>query len=313
MNKIYYLFVAISVMAFTATAQESGSYISVTGNVGSSSLNYKLKGIDGNRDSKVGYGMNLEYSYFFDEHWGIASGLGFTHFKTMVYTNGTISKDDYSSLGMQIDNDDISGNPKDYELRARLANWDEKQYGYFLDIPVMGKYQTWFGETQRWGMYAGLGVKLQFPIRAKYSFLDNKETKLNVSGYYAHIPEDVGAPGLQPVPQHGFGTTETPENVLNGKGNAKLQMSVTGSLELGFMVDLGQNMDLLLGGYFDYGFNDLKKKKSKSLLTAPENYHPDADNNVGKGISYDGLLNTHFTNKVNLVSFGAKIGLRFKL
>ena len=296
-----------------------GSYFTVSGSVGSSSFDYKLNslGEKGSRSGAMGYGIDLKYSYFFNSHWGVSTGVGISHYGSKGKLKGSLSDEKYIPLGNQIDNDD-EGRPRDFELRARLTNLEEKQTAYTLDIPLMLSYQTRFGEEQRWGMYGGLGVKLQIPVSSKFKIQKGSESQFNVSGYYKDIPTDMGSPSNPPVPQHGYGTITNPNETLKWNDDSKLKLGVAGTAELGVMVDIGSGMDLMLGGYVDYGFTDVKKNGDQKLFTAPSVYH-DMDYHtsrtpyIGKGIKYNGMLNSDVTDKVKLISFGGKVALRFKL
>jgi len=296
------------ILSGTIVAQEKTSYLTVSGNLGSSVLKYDIH--DGKRGSKMGYGFHLGYSYFFDQNWGVSTGIGLSHYKASGKLYGNIIPDEGTSLGMQVDDDDISGDPKDYELRYRLGQLKEEQTSFMLEIPIMGQYQTRFGDEQRWGAYGGLGIKIQIPINAKFKV---KEGQLNVSGYYPHSEIDKGAPGLPPVDQHGFGTVSDISKTLGWKDDIDLKVGIAGSAELGGMVDLGNDFDLMLGAYIDYGFNDIRKHKNEPLIKAPAAYIPAANGQVGRGLIYEGLINTDKTGKVKLLSFGVKMALRFKL
>jgi len=303
-----YLLFTLLLLSGIIVAQEKTSYLTVSGNIGSSLIKYDLHG--GERNSKMGYGFQVGYSYFFDQNWGISTGIGLSHYKTSGKLKGDILPDEGTSLGMQVDDDDISGKPKDYELRYRLGHLKEDQSSFMLEIPIMGQYQTRFGEDKRWGAYGGLGIKIQIPVNAKFKV---KEGRLNVSGYYPHSKIDKGAPGLPPVDQHGFGTIEDVSKTLKWKDDIDLKVGIAGSAELGGMVDLGNDFDLMLGAYIDYGFNDIRKHKNDPLIKAPASYIPTANGQVGKGLIYEGLINTDQTGKVKLLSFGVKLALRFKL
>ena len=303
------------------TTKTKTSYLTVSGGVGSSSLrydlDYKIEGFQekGNRDNKLGYEVDIRYSYFFNPHWGVATGVGISRYATVGRLRGDMSDDKYMKLGNMIDDDDFSGHPREFELRARLKGLEEKQTAFLLDIPLMAMYQTRFGEEENWGMYAGLGVKLQIPVQTKYKVQGNTTSELNVSGYYPHIPSDVGSPSESPVPHHGFGTINDPGSELDWSGKNKLKLGVAGTAELGFLISLNEDkdIDLLLGGYIDYGFTNMKKKKNQGLLSSPASYHPEGNKIVGQGIPYNGMLNSDVTDKVKVMSFGVKLGLRFKL
>jgi hypothetical protein len=295
--------------------ERKGSYLSLSGKIGSSGLIYKLHSPEekGSRSNKSGYGFDLTYSYFFNNHWGISTGVGISHYASVGKLKGSITDKRYYNLGMLVDND-YDGRPKDFNLRARLSNLVEKQTTLFLDVPVMLTYQTRFGEEEKWGIYGSIGAKLQFPFSTRFKIRNGQNSEFNVSGFYVNIPEDLdmGAPSNPPVPQHGYGTITNPNSSLGWNDKGKLKMGVAGTAELGFIIGLGKETDLMIGGYVDYGLTNLKKS-NKGLFTAPKVYHPHADNKVGYGIKYNGMLNSDVTNKVKPVSFGGKIGIRFKL
>lgn len=297
-----------------------GSYITVSGGIGSSAFDYKLTGRyndnrteKGKRSGKLGYGVDVKYTYLFNRHWGITSGIGLSRYATEGKLTGDIRDDQYMPLGNLTDND-TEGRPRHYELRARLKNLKESQTAWMAEIPLMATYQTWFkGDSARWGMYAGAGIKLQLPVSAKFKIKNGETGELNVSGYYKDIPTDMGSPSNPPVPQHGYGTITNPNEKLDWDDKLKLKPGIAAAAELGFMRKLGDNTDLLLGGYIDYGLNDIKKHKDRNLLKAPAVYHPDADNKVGTAITYNGMINSTATGKIRLISFGVKLGVRFKL
>jgi len=296
-----------------------GSYLSVSLKAAGGGLDYKMYSSDlnekGSRSNKMGYGLDVSYSYFFDKHWGVTSGLGFSRYASVGKLKGGMTDDKYFALG-QLTDDDENGIPRDFELRARVSNLEEKQTVFFFEIPVMATYQTYFGEDKKWGMYGGLGVKLLLPVSPKFKIQNGQNSQLNVSGLYRQIdglPTDMGAPSNPPVPQHGFGTITNPNATLDWNDKAKLKMGVAGTADLGFLVTLDKSTDLTIGGYLDYGFSNLKKNADQKLFTAPAQYHPGADNQIGEGIQYNGMLNSSMTGKIKPIAFGVKVGVRFKL
>jgi len=302
------LIITSSVFAQEEKEKEKISYISLSGNGGLSGFNYS---IPGDKEKKWGYGGQIGYSYFFNRHWGVSSGVGISYYKTLSAMYDTRS----FGYGMQQDDDNISGNPREFELRARLKDWEEKQTTYFLKIPVMGNYQTYFGEEENWGIYANAGFKVLIPVSSKYKMSSGS---LNVSGYYPHSDIDKGAPGNPPVPQHGFGTTDD-LSPLDRKGKLKLKTSIVASVEAGFLIKLNERFDLMTGGYLDYGLNKLEKGKVQArdgidpLLTAPTNYLPGANNNIGAGFRYNGMSQAGIINKIKSFSVGFEITLRYRL
>jgi len=292
-----------------------GSYLTISAGVGSSSFNYKLNslGEKGTSKAQLGYGIDIKYSYFFTTHWGITSGVGLSHYATKGKFQGGITDGNYYKLGMQTDND-LEGRPRDFELRARVSNLEEKQMAYFLEIPLMLSYHTYFKEQNRcWGFYGGLGAKLQLPVSSKFKIQNGSKSEFNVSGDYEGIPTDMGAPSNPPVPQHGYGTIMDPNSSLGWDDKAKLKIGVAATAELGVIFSLGKTTDLQVGGYLDYGITDMKKNGNQGLFSPVGAYHPGADNKIGNGIKYNGMMSSDVTGKIRLISCGVKIGVKFKM
>lgn len=299
----------------TTGYEDKASYLTISGIIGTSPLDYKLNSLNekGNTSSSLGYGFELKYSYYWNKHWGVTSGIGFSHSSTRGKLKGSLEPENYYSLGRYTDNDWREA-PKDFELKARITNLEEKQSVWFIDIPVMLSYQTYLGEEQRWGIYGGLGAKLRIPVTAKYRIQNGSQSQFNVSGGYDGIPTDMGGPGEPPVPSHGYGTITDPNSIHDWDDKIKLKMGISATAELGFMVDLGKGIDLMIGGYADYGLNNLKKKGKQNLFEFPHDvYHPNADSRVGQNIEYNGMLNSNATGKIKMISFGGKLSLRFML
>jgi len=292
-----------------------GSYLTVSGSIGSSSLNYKLNslGEKGNRSAALGYGIDVKYSYFFHPHWGVTSGVGISYYGTTGKLKGSLAEENYYNLGKLTDND-WQPAPKDFELRTRITNLEEKQTTYLLEIPLMASYHTYFREQGScWGIYGGLGAKLQLPVSSKFKIKKGDKSEFNVSGQYDGIPADMGSPLNPPVPQHGYGTITDPNGILSWDDKAKLKMGVAATAEVGVLFSLGKTTDLAVGGYIDYGLKNRKKNGKQGLFTAPSTYHPSADNHIGEGIRYNGMLNSNITGKIRPISFGVKIALKFKM
>lgn len=159
------LSLAAGCLVTTVSAQQdtNTSYFTVSGGVGASSfrydLNYQIEGLQekGKRNGKLGYEVDIRYSYFFNPNWGLATGIGISRYATVGKLKGDMSDGKYMKLGNMVDDDDLSGQPREFELRGRLKNLEEKQTAFLLDIPLMAMYQTRFGEEEKWGMYAEIG------------------------------------------------------------------------------------------------------------------------------------------------------------
>jgi len=173
-------------------------------------------------------------------------------------------------------------------------------------------YQTKWGEQQKVGMYWGLGAKVQLPIiYSKYHVANGSQ--LTAQGYYPGPDLTLDGSGGD-ISHHGFGTTDKP----GFKNDLDLKISIAGTLEMGFLVALNRRVDLTIGGYFDYGFNNIKdgnKSDNRNLIepTHPSGNPAESADPATIGKTYNGIINSHVTDKVNLLAAGGKVGLRIKL
>jgi outer membrane protein OmpA-like peptidoglycan-associated protein len=310
--------VAVLMLSCVLSGQETGSFLSVSGGLGGGGFQYTPIGLSSNGSSKdkLGWNAKIDYSYYFTPNWGVSTGVGIASYRTIGRYNDLFESNKYYALGKQVDDDFRPGEAHSYELRVRLQNWQEEQKGYFIELPVRAVFQYKLGEQKKHGFYAGLGVKFQLPVSGQYRVLNGKDandTRLNVSGKYDHDPTlDIGDPNEPFVPSHGFGSISDLSQ-LGWKNDLNLKMSIAATADLGFLFGLSRRVDLMVGGFFDYGFNNIKKGADKTYMEAPAEYLPGAANNLGNGIQYNGMVNTDRTNKVNLMSYGGKIGLHIKL
>lgn len=325
MSKLKFLILLLFV-SVAAISQEKGSYLNVSGGLGLQGFKYNPKGITPNNYNNLLLGWNggIGYSYFFTKHFGFNIGVGMSYFRSSGGYNVKFNKYEYYDLGNQIDDDFYVENPNMFfNLRARLQDWKEVQTGYTFDIPLMFMFQNRFGEKKKHGFYAGLGAKIQIPfISTRYEVIDARfanQGRLNISGYYPDWHMEIAAGGTEDpqVPQHGYGTIHNPNEALGWKGNAKVKTSYSLISEIGFMYAITKRIDFMYGLYFDYGLNNIKADGEKTpLMVANNPYHsgyPAGERYVGKGIAYNGFMNSDRTDYINLVSMGIKLGLRIQL
>jgi outer membrane protein OmpA-like peptidoglycan-associated protein len=304
-------------------SQEKGSYISIYGGLGPTGFKYSIAGVNNFATPKtkiqLGGQAGLSYSYYFTKHFGVSAGLGLSHYRTKGFLTGDFDREEYFLLGRYKDND-YAGNVTDYQLRVRTKDWAEYQSCTCFEIPILVNMQKKFGAKEGFGLYLALGLKLQIPFGALYEIIDGesyKQPKLNVTGFYPEKNLEIGYYGDPLIPQHGFGSIHNPSVVLNdGRGDLKMKFNMSLVAEGGVLISLGRRVDLALGAFIDKGILNINKKQgSPDLFTGPNSidYVADAEDNVGKGITYSSLLNSNYVNKVTTISFGGKVGLRIKL
>ncbi|MFV0600127.1 MAG: OmpA family protein [Bacteroidales bacterium] len=323
MKKIL-IILLLSAIQIPAISQEKGSYLTASGSLGLQGFKYIPKGIntDGYNNLELGWNGGIGYSYFFTKYFGVSLGVEMSYFQSSGGYDIGFRKDEFYNIGNQIDNDFYINNPNmPFQLRARLANWKEEQAGYTFNIPLLLVFQYKFGLQKRHGLYYGIGAKVQIPfISTKYQVIDSKyqnQGMLNISGYYPDWHLEIGSSGDPQVPQHGYGTIHNPKEALGWKGNTKVKTSYSATVEIGYLYGISPKVDLTLGGYIDYGINNIKDSESNiPLMQANNPYHSEnyyGEQYIGKGIKYNGLMNSDRTDHINLLGYGAKIGLRIKL
>jgi len=315
MKRIIFTVSLMLIAIISVQAQEKGSYLTVSGSIGMNQFRYEM---DNGRmgDPRLGYGGALGYQYFWNRHWGIGTGVGIAYYTTRAKYNNSFKNDKtHFQFNDRIDDDWVTGAPTKFDLQLKLNDWVEKQYAYFLEIPLMLCYQTKWGEQQKFGMYWGVGAKVQLPvIYSKYSVTNGSE--LLIQGYYPdakltidgrHIKDEINN-------THGYGSYKN----LNFKDDLDIKMSFAAVGELGFLIALNRRVDLAVGGYLDVGLNNIKDgNKSASdnkylLEPGSGNIHDESVKAKDK-YAYNGIINSHVTDDVKLLGVGGKVGLRIKL
>ncbi len=322
--RVFRVFLATFLLIGTVMAQEKGCYFTVKGGGGWQGYEYQAKGLtpDGYNKLLLGWNAGVSLDYYFTKHFGLSIGTGLAKFRSKGGYNTHFDRDLFYDLGMQIDDDFYQNNPNmPFNLRARLQNWSERQTGYVWDIPILLMFQNKWGEKEKNGFYAGIGAKLQIPVfSTKYWVVDAKgqsDPRLNISGYYPDWHMEVAAGGTADpqVPQHGYGSIHNPREALGWEGDMSLKKGVSFVAELGFLRTLNRRVDFTYGVYLDYGLSDVKNGgREDELMVAQNPYHSgyNGEHYIGRGIDYNGLVNSNSTDDVKLLAFGAKIGFRFK-
>ncbi len=310
MKKIFITTILLLAL-FHTQAQEKGLRLTIGGSLGANTFYYTLD--NGNKSIPLlGYGGSLGVQYFFTKHWGLGTNIGLAYYHTEVdYENNYKNDPAHYTFDNMIDGDDL-GAFNNYQLRLGLNNWTEVQKAYFLEIPLMIMYQTKWGKSQSWGMYAGLGAKMQLPVFGEeYEVKKGSELSVKAYNYQYNIeyPADDGAD----LSNFGFGAN----NKVTYDGELDLKTGFAATAEIGFLKTLSRRVDLTLGAYFDYGLTNIKNgnKTEEGYLICPENgsntIHPTSY--VGDNLEYNGYINSHAVDKASLLAIGGKLGLRIKL
>jgi outer membrane protein OmpA-like peptidoglycan-associated protein len=250
-------------------AQQTGSYFHFNVGGGLNALSYKL--LDGTQQGQAGYALNAAYSYFFTPQWGIQTGIGLQSFSSLSTQN-------YLSKSPDVDTDGQT-----YEFRSNYKNWQEKQQVIFIDIPLELQYK--YTINKKVGIIASAGASISFPVSASYK---TSGGTLTTTGYYSQWNVE-----LSNMPQHGFST------FTDFKGNLILKPAYMGIVDLGGLYKLSEKVDVYLGGYFNYGLNNVVTPDTKLM------FQPNG--------TYNGVFASSQTSEVKPFSVGVKIGVYLKM
>jgi len=248
----------------------SDQYLHFSVGVGDNNLSYNLQ--NGDHSGRVGYSLNAAYSYFFNPQWGVQAGVGIQSF-------GALSTLNFQSVEPATDSDGDS-----YVFRDAYKNWQEKQKVLLFEIPVQAQFRHRL--NKKTGLLASLGAKVSFPLKKTYKTAGGE---MLTTGYYSQWDAE-----LSDLPQHGFSTYTGGYN-----GHLSLHPAYTAIADLGGLYKLTDKLDLYLGGYFNYGLNNILKYSDQLI------YQSD-------GV-YNGVLASNQTSKVRLVAFGVKVGIYWKM
>jgi outer membrane protein OmpA-like peptidoglycan-associated protein len=252
----------------TLNAREPGSYFHLNVGGGRHDFSYELS--DGSKlNAQIGYTANAAYSFFFSKNFGFQTGVG-------MQTITSLSTLNYTST---IPSVDING--RVFDFRTKYSNWQEKQEAFLLDIPFMLQCRFNIGKTT--GLIGSVGGKVGLPVYTCYESTGIGE--IVTTGYYSQWNTE-----LSDLPQYGFTTIK---NIT--AGTLSLNPSYMGIADLGGLFKLSDKADLYIGGYVNYGLNNILKSGSKEV------YQSD-------GI-YNGLFASNHVTKVKPITFGIKVGI----
>lgn len=255
-------------------AQETRNYLDFNVGGGIHNLSYSLQ--NGTEKGQFGYTINAGYSYFFTPQWGLHTGLGFQSFQSLSTLNYLSSTPDIDSQGQS------------FTFKANYLNWQERQTALFVDIPLTVQFKLPI--AQKFGLLASAGGKISIPFNTSYKSVGGE---IVTTGFYSQYNVE-----LSGMPQHGFSTYTN-----SFSGNLSLKTSCMAIADLGGLYKLTDKTDLYVGGYINYGLNNIYNGENKLIYQ-----YSSVNNNV-----YNGLLASTQTNNIIPISFGLKVGVYWHL
>jgi cell division septation protein DedD len=250
-----------------------------------------------NFDKQFGFG----YSFFLSPWFGFATGLEFAfysaEFKLKNYEMSYPAKDYKAEEGKVVD----------FIFYSEINPYTEEQNIVMLQVPLMLQFQTGIG------YYVMAGAKAAIPLSGSSS---GKGNLIN-SGYYEgadcrfYISDCKGEPqgGENKWGDRGFGS-------FNKKTESKEKFKNAWyvSMEMGKKWRFEDGLSLYTGAYFDYGLNNIYKRKKVEDLPRMVEYNEKNPPNF----AVNGILNSRweqsghpqvFVNKIMPMAIGIKVRL----
>jgi outer membrane protein OmpA-like peptidoglycan-associated protein len=258
-TKIFTIIAALMLTA-AATAQTQHE-VSVYAGGGLGTLQDKF--IEGKGKQNFGGNAGFGYTYFFNKHWGLGTGIGASFFS---------GKYNIPSLPEQYNIPNGFGLGEDFDFRYVAEGYSERQRTIFLDIPLMAHFQI--GK-----FYAALGGKIGIPVNTTFkNSLDRLRTAAQTS-YTGQTGEVIELE--YNMPEIGLGYFDN----ISNNGKLRFKPAFFASAEVGTKLKLSEKLSLYIGAYIDYGLNNIKKEGAEqpfidynntTFNNAPAVFHPNS-------------------------------------
>ena len=263
------------------SADRRGHYIQAHIGLGYGSLGYGLQGDENRVNGSFSALLQLQYAYYFTPNWGIGAGLWFTNYTSHARIGGS-----YIWNG-QTDTDYETG----YDHTATVNKWNERETIHNLGIPISAQFQM---RKDHWkaGIFAAVGIAPSFSVSKKYKV---QEGEIAHSGYYP-------AWDLTLTDMHEFGTktyTDAPE----AKGKLSVRPQVAFFADLGTLIPVTKQIDLMVGAYVNVSMNDANSSNKQEIGWRDDSF--DFMN------AYQGAYATTLASASHPWEVGVKVGLHW--
>ena len=283
-----------------------GHYLQGLVGAGYGSMGYGLKDLyNGLQNARNNGGFNwlaqFNYVYYFHENVGFMVGLMAEQVTSYSVLNGTKI---WSSNG-------DSDNGEEYSHIVTMNNWKERQTSFLLGLPIGFQFQYPImrmpkvtHRNNQLRIYADVAAKVNYLVGQKYNL---------VSGSISHVGE-YAKWGLTLDEQIGIDRDYYTETIGQSKGwmtnkqNLSIKnISVDGMLDFGFMIPLKEHLDLMVGLYANYTFNNLRDGNGKEI-----GWRNDEETGYRQHTfmeTYEGVIATDFVAAVRPWDVGVKVGI----
>ena len=276
-------------------------YVQALIGLGYGSLGHDLKDKDGNkagtnRGDLQGQ-LQVQYAYYFHPNWGVTMGVGFSAFGShSVLNNTTVWTDITDSDGEK------------YDHYALTHNWCEQQITHIVDFPIGIQCQYPLNDNNL-RLYAGAGIRIGVPVYSRWAL---HKGALEHQGYY---------PQWNMLIREGEGNmtgdrdfyTEHIDSDWNTERHELKQKPVSLAVDanIGVMIPLNRQVDLMCGMYFQMGcldLNPVKQTDRQEIGWQQTGKTPDCRNHTFMN-QYAGLLNTGLASATHPWGVGVTVGV----
>jgi len=264
------------------SADRRGHYVEAHVGLGYGTLGYRLAGPEVATHGSFSALLQAQYAYFFHQNWGVGAGLWFTNYVTYARLSGTYVYYD------QTDSD----TEQHYDHTADVHQWREREAVYNLGIPISLQFQ-YHKEGWKAGIFASLGIAPSFSISKKYKL---QEAHIHHSAYYP-------AWDLTLDDMHEFGERHY-ENEPNAKGKLNIRTQADIFADLGALIPLTPQIELLAGGYFHIALNAANNSNQEEQR--PLEWKTDVMEH------YQGLFGSSITGDAHPWEVGVKVGIHWR-
>lgn len=237
-----------TIVTYADSTKRKGHYIQAYLGGGYGSIGFRLNEDYGGKVTGFFTGRaQLQYAYFFHEHWGVGAGLWFENLSsTAMLANGK----EYTDFFYE-DRIDTDGEPH-YNHTARIYAWRERATIYNLAVPVSLQTQ-WWKDDGKVGFFGALGIAPAFAIAQNYRLVEGDVE------HYGEYPE--WGLTLDEMSDHEYARNTDNPDLYTGKQTAKGKMKVapmaTLFADLGVLVNLTKQIDLMIGLYGHFTPNNV--------------------------------------------------------
>ena len=292
-----------SILIPADSSERRGHYVqahvgAAIGNVGYGGLRKGFVLAQGSQQAALSGVVQLQYAYFFHRSVGIGIGAWLSNYSSygnlsgeqvfygLKQANGLYVPDTESGI--------IDSDGEYYNHHAAIRRWRERQTIHTVGVPVTLQFQAW-GKQSKTGFYAALGAAPVYSVHTTYRLL---EGEIEHWGAYLHMGDEANIHDVRE-----FGTIDYVAGTITQLGKSvpytsagvhpdgKLsvrQFSATALADLGLLIRLSPQVDLLLGVYAHYTFLDMQNTQLKDLGWQDTKQFPNL-----KMEQYDGLLATN--------------------